>query len=107
MFQEIINNSAFILLFIIFLKFAKLTKKSVNKYDIDHEIEKNDNLGLSIILCGYYLGLMSIYIGALEGPSQGFQQDMISVITYSLLGLIFRIYLNNLVIELSYQKLKI
>jgi uncharacterized membrane protein YjfL (UPF0719 family) len=58
-------------------------------YKINDELTQKDNLAISLTMCGYYLGTVAIFIGALFGPTGDFLQDLMLVGSYSILGLIF------------------
>lgn len=76
------------LYFVLFL-LAKWMKDFFTPYKINEELTQKDNLAISLTMCGYYLGTVAIFIGALFGPTQALTKDLMLVGGYSILGLVF------------------
>ena len=87
--DDFLRTSAFVVMYLILFLLAKWMKDFFTPYSINEELTKKDNLAISLTMCGYYLGTVAIFAGAILGPSQGFINDLILVGGYSVLGLIF------------------
>lgn len=87
--DDLIRASAFLILYLLLFLFAKWLKDFLTPYKLNDELTKQDNVAVALCMCGYYFGLIAIFIGALAGPSLGLTQDLIQVGGYSLLGLLF------------------
>lgn len=81
--------AAFLGLYLFVFLLAKWMKDVCTPYKINEELTKKDNVAISLIMSGYYLGAAAIFIGAMLGPSFGFGMDLILVGGYSILGLVF------------------
>jgi len=88
-FEDLPRTAAFVVLYLVLFLLAKWFKDFLTPYKINDELTNKDNLAIALTMCGYYLGAVAIFVGALAGPSQGFVNDLIQVGGYSILGLIF------------------
>ncbi len=87
--EDITRTAAFVGLYLVLFLLAKWFKDFLTPYKISDELTGKDNLAIALTMCGYYLGTVAIFVGALIGPSQGFTNDLLQVGGYSILGLIF------------------
>lgn len=85
--DSFIKLISFISLYFLLFLISKYLKDVLTPYKINDELTKKDNVAVSLIMCGYYLAVTLIFIGAFFGPSHGLQQDLISVSLYSLVGI--------------------
>ncbi|MDQ7004691.1 MAG: DUF350 domain-containing protein [Ghiorsea sp.] len=88
-FQDFINTSAFVIMYVVLFFLAKWFKDFLTPYRIHDELTEKDNLAIALIMCGYYFATVAIFVGALTGPSQGLINDLMQVGGYSILGLVF------------------
>ncbi len=89
LFQDLTRTAAFIGLYFVLFLLAKWMKDFFTPYKINEELTGKDNLAISLTMCGYYLGTVAIFVGALFGPTEGLTKDLMLVGGYSLLGLVF------------------
>ena len=58
-------------------------------YKIQDELVEKDNVAFALVLCGYSLGLMFSIGGVIAGPSNGLDNDLIDMLVYGPLAIIF------------------
>lgn len=85
--NDIARVFAFGLLYILILLISKYTKELLISYKISQELSDNDNTEVALSLSGYYLAITFIFTASLIGISKGLSNDLISVSSYSLLGI--------------------
>lgn len=73
----------FFVLFIVSKYIFKLRNKKIN---IDKELTTKDNLAFSILTTGYFIGILIIFTGVIQGESYGFLIDTFLIITYGIIG---------------------
>lgn len=88
-FEDLNRTAAFVGLYFVLFLLAKWMKDFFTPYKINEELTQKDNLAISLTMCGYYLGTVAIFIGALFGPTQALTKDLMLVGGYSILGLVF------------------
>jgi len=98
--QELYNiNQLFLdigllILFFILILVAKILNNLLTPYCVDTELTQKDNNALSISLCGYFLAITFIFIGAMLGPDHDvvnmevIKYDLISTAKYVLVGMV-------------------
>jgi uncharacterized membrane protein YjfL (UPF0719 family) len=79
------------LYFVIFLGSKVLFKLRQKKIDVDHELTGKDNVAFSILTVGFYLGVLIIFLGVLQGDSEGYLRDALIIGSYSLIGILLLI----------------
>ncbi len=87
--DEFLKVLAFVGTFCVLFLLAKALKDMLTPYHLIEELAKRDNIAVGISLGGYFLATAIIFVGALTGPSVGLVEDLISVLGYSILGLVF------------------
>ena len=81
-----INLSGFFAMFFLGKKvFSFITKD----YNLNYELVENDNPAVALGITGYYIALVLVIGGSIVGPSNGIILDLINLILYSVLGIIF------------------
>ena len=85
---DLTQAGAFLGLYALILLTSKWMKDFLTNYSINDQLTQRDNPAVALIMAGYYLGTLAIFIGALFGPSQGFARDLMLVGGYSLLGMV-------------------
>lgn len=85
----ILEACSFLALLVFTVLVGKQVKDLFTKYKIDIELVKKDNLAVAVSMCGYYLAIAIIFIGALLGPSGYLAKNILVVGGYSLLGILF------------------
>ena len=95
------------------LTVAKYARDIVTPYRIDEQVTKSRNLGVSLRLSGYLVGVILVFLGALyqpflRGQQEGlgfnadFGEDVLEVFVYTLVGIValnvVRIIVNRLVL---------
>ncbi len=85
--DDVTRAAAFVAMYFVLFLLAKWFKDLLSPYKINDELTKTDNLAIALTMSGYYLGTAAIFVGALFGPTQGMQADLLAVGGYSLLGL--------------------
>ncbi len=88
-FEDLTRTAVFVGLYCLLFLLAKWMKDFFTSYKINDELTTKDNIAISLTMCGYYLGTVAIFVGALFGPTYGLTKDLILVASYSILGLIF------------------
>jgi len=86
--EDLLRAFAFVGLYCILFLCAKWMKDFLVSYSINDELVLQDNTATAITMCGYYLGVLAIFVGAMVGPSYGFLEDLMLVGGYSVLGLV-------------------
>ncbi len=56
------------------------------KIDVPFELTTKDNVAFSILTTGYYLGVLIVFVGVIQGESNGMFHDAISILTYGIFG---------------------
>lgn len=87
--EDFTRAAAFVALYLLLFLLAKWFKDFLTSYKINDELTQKDNLAIALTMCGYYLGTVAIFVGALLGPSQGLLMDLVVVGGYSILGILF------------------
>ena len=95
------------------LTVAKYARDIVTPYRIDEQVTKSRNLGVSLRLSGYLVGVILVFLGALYQPfllstqeglgfNADFGEDVLEVFVYTLVGIValnvVRIIVNRLVL---------
>lgn len=96
--QAFTSATLFLLLFIAVFLVGWWVNRGITSYDIDKALTEEDNPALALSLAGYYLGIVIIFVGALMGPSQGLEMDLVLVGGYALGGILLLLlsrYLND------------
>lgn len=96
--QAALSATLFVVLFAVVFLGAWWMNRLVTRYDVVHELTEEDNLSLALSLSGYLLGIVIVYIGALQGPSFGLLTDLLLVGGYAAGGialLLLSRYLND------------
>ncbi len=86
--DDLTRAAAFVAMYFVLFLLAKWFKDLLSPYKINDELTKTDNLAIALTMSGYYLATAAIFVGALMGPTQGMQTDLLVVGGYSLLGLV-------------------
>ncbi|MFD2566041.1 DUF350 domain-containing protein [Pseudotenacibaculum haliotis] len=79
--------SLYFLIFVIsnaIFKF-KYRKKGI---DVNSELTVKDNAAFSILTVGYYLGVLIIFLGVIQGHSAGYLEDALIISSYSMIGIL-------------------
>ncbi len=75
---------AFVLLYIAKLVYSKIFRK----VDLRAELYVRNNYALAVAVSGYFFGICLALGGALVGPSQGWQADLIGIGLYGILAIV-------------------
>ena len=75
---------AFVLLYLAKLVYAKIFRR----VDLVAELYERHNAALAVAVTGYFLGISLALGGALSGPSQGWQADLVSIGAYGVLAIL-------------------
>ncbi|MGB0870034.1 MAG: DUF350 domain-containing protein [Flavobacteriales bacterium] len=74
------------LLFFIGRFLYKMTHRDI---DVPYELVENDNFAFSISYVGYFIAVVIIIGASIVGESQGLETDLINILVYGLLGILF------------------
>ncbi|KAA3616010.1 MAG: DUF350 domain-containing protein [Calditrichaeota bacterium] len=74
--------------FVVFLLGKWAFDKFNHRFDLHHELLKNDNFSLSLAVVGYYSGLIFALGGVLDGPSIGWIDDVFDILFYGFFAII-------------------
>ena len=85
---KVVAALSLLLLYIVIFALAKWVANRLTAYDINDQISNKKNKAVAISLAGYLLAISIIFASALIGPSQGLVQDLISVASYTLIGIV-------------------
>lgn len=88
-FNEALKAVIFLIVYAAVFLTAKLLKDTLTPYHLVEELAKRDNFAVGISLGGYFLATAIIFVGVVSGPSRGLLLDVVTVIAYSAVGLIF------------------
>ena len=103
----------FVGLGLVILLIAKLARDIITPYKIDEEIVNKNNLAVAVRLCGYFMGVILVFLGALYQPvtsiavdglgfDREFAEEILRVFLYSLAGIaalnLVRIFMNRLIL---------
>ena len=96
------------------LVLAKLAQDLVTPYKIGEQLSNKDNVALALSITGYYLAIVIVFVGALYEPfgsaavvdglgfTEEYWEDVLSVVVYSLIGIVVlnvaRILIDRLVL---------
>lgn len=86
--QNITASLSLLLLYIAIFWLAKWVANRLTPYNINHEISEKDNKAVAVAFAGYLLAITIIFAGSLLGPTKGLIQDLTSVASYSVIGII-------------------
>lgn len=75
-----------LLFFILFIISKTIFKYRNQKINLDNELTTKDNVSFSILTTGYFIGILIIFLGVIQGDSYGYLNDTILVISYGLVG---------------------
>ena len=82
------------------LVLAKIVQDLLTPYKIGEQLSQKDNLALALSISGYYLGIVIVFLGALYEPfgsaissdglgvTSDYWQDVITVLVYSIIGML-------------------
>ena len=87
--NEALKAAVFLVVYAALFLASKIMKDALTPYHLVEELAKKDNFAVGISLGGYFLATAIIFLGVVSGPSRGLLMDLASVVTYSVLGLIF------------------
>lgn len=87
--DEAVKAVVFLIVYAAVFLTSKLLKDTLTPYRLIEELAKRDNFAVGISLGGYFLATAIIFVGVVSGPSRGLLYDVMTVIAYSALGLIF------------------
>lgn len=83
-----ISNTLFYisLFFILFIISKFLFVLRNKKIDINNELTTKDNVAFSILTTGYFIGVLIIFTGLIQGESYGYLNDSILILSYGIVG---------------------
>lgn len=64
-------------------------KVRYRRVDINNELTIKDNLAFSILTASYFVGILIIFCGVVQGESYGYFSDAVLIICYGILGNVF------------------
>lgn len=82
------------------LVIAKIVQDLVTPYRIGDQISQKDNVALALSITGYYAGIVIVFLGALYEPfgsaavvdglgfTQGYWEEVLGVLIYSVIGIV-------------------
>jgi uncharacterized membrane protein YjfL (UPF0719 family) len=100
---------AFVGLYFVLFLLAKWMKDFFTPYKINDELTKQDNPAIALTMCGYYFGVLAVFVGAMFGSTQGLVKDLMLVGGYAILGIIFlniSRYINDKVILRKFSNIE-
>lgn len=74
------------LFFIIFIGAKLIYTLRNQKFDVSFELTTKDNVAFAIMTTGYYLGVLIVFVGVIQGESNGLLNDALSILSYGILG---------------------
>jgi len=77
-----------VLFFTLFLIAKQLLKFKNRKIDFDKELTEKDNVAFSIVTTGYFISILTIFIGTIQGTSKGLLIDFIEIMLYGVAGIV-------------------
>ena len=113
-FEQIPRGLVYVVMGVIVLAIARVAQDFITPYKIQEQLNQKDNLALAVSICGYYFGVILVFLGGLYQPflvvaddSLGFTaqywQDVGLVFAYSIVGIVVlnisRIVVDKLVLH--------
>lgn len=84
----ILQGVCFVFLYLLFIVVSKFINDILTPYSVDNQLTNKDNPALAISICGYFIAITAIFIGALLGSSKGLTDDLLIVSEYTILGIV-------------------
>ncbi len=104
--EVFINDFVFIVMYLLVFSLGLVLFALTSSYKLHKELVQNKNTPVALSLIGYLLGVSAVYVAALSGPSHGLWADILSVSSYSGLGICFMIisrFLSDKIIFSNYS----
>lgn len=86
--SSVTTTVVYIVLFAFVFLVAKWTKDWFTPYSLNRELAEHDNTAIALTMGGYYLAVALIYINLMGEQSASFQTDIMSVVGYSIGGIV-------------------
>ncbi|MDX2245459.1 MAG: DUF350 domain-containing protein [Bacteroidia bacterium] len=94
---QILISAGYILLYLVMFFFSKWLKGMFSTYNLDEQLTQYDNNAVSVSVAGYFIGVTTIFIGAIGGDSgQSVGMEFLTVTGYCLGG-IFLLHLSRVI----------
>lgn len=77
------------LFFLLFIVSKYIFKARYRKVDVENELTTKDNVAFSILTVSYFISILIIFCGVIQGDSYGYFTDAVLVISYGILGNVF------------------
>ena len=88
-YTPVITGFLLVLLYAFLFLVGKWLKDLLTPYSLDEQLTDVDNPAISASLAGYFIGLTAVFVAAVDGPHVGLKEDLLSVLLYTLAGLVF------------------
>lgn len=75
-----------LLFFILFIISKAIFKFRNRKINLNNELTTKDNVAFSILTTGYFVGILIIFLGVIQGDSYGYFNDAALVLSYGIVG---------------------
>lgn len=86
--KDVYSIGSLLLTYLLIFFIANAVYSKTAGYSVKQEVVENNNVAVATSLAGYMIAISIIFIGGLIGPSVGLVEDVITVSTYSGLGII-------------------
>ncbi len=93
---NVFSTGSLLLLYVAIFFIANVVYSRMAGYSVKDEIVQKDNLAVAISLAGYLFAISIIFIGCVLGPSKGLFEDLVAVVGYSAMGIVF-LYVAHLI----------
>lgn len=96
------NTLFYILLFFLFTIISNfLFRLKYKSIDINNEISEKDNIAFSLVVLGYFIGILILFLGIIQGESYSYIKESILILSFGVIGVFLLLsssYLNEKVV---------
>lgn len=90
--------------FFIFFVSKQIFKKHFSKVNVENELSVKDNIAFALLTVGFYIAILIIFIGIVQGKSYGYLEDFIVITGFSLVGICLLVFSSIINDKLMFHK---
>ncbi len=88
-FAQTTHGIVFITIGLVIFSVGKVIKDLIEPSSIDEHLTSKDNFAVAVSMTGYYFGIMIIFLAIISSPGRGFFTDILMVLYFSIVGILF------------------
>ncbi|MCC6274893.1 MAG: DUF350 domain-containing protein, partial [Leptospiraceae bacterium] len=88
-FAQKTHGIVFITIGLVIFSVGKVIKDLIEPSSIDEHLTSKDNFAVAVSMTGYYFGIMIIFLAIISSPGRGFFTDILMVLYFSIVGILF------------------